>query len=265
MRIGFLGGGAMAEAMLTGILHKQLVDPQDIFVSDHKEDRAQELAASYQVQARVGSAPFLPLLDVLILAVKPKHAQAAMCEVANGLSKQAAILSIVAGLSLDQLETHFPHHPLMRAMPNLPLTVGEGASAYALRNTTPEAMQGVIALLAASGRAIPVEEALLHAVTGLSGSGPAFILLFLEAMIEGGIAAGLSRETARILATQTFLGTAKLAITSGLSLAELKQRVTSPAGTTAAGLLTLEEHAVRGHIMRAILKASQRAQELEGL
>ncbi len=253
----------MAEALIAGMLKERAVLPAHICVSEHKAVRCDELTHKYGIQAQVGAEVFLPHIDVLILAVKPAAAAAAMQESAPLLKEGALVLSIVAGLPIQAIEAVYPEHPVVRAMPNTPLAVGAGMSAYAcgtcagaLECTRTELLLGV------AGRTVQVQESDLDAVTGLSGSGPAYVFLMMEALIEGGVAAGLKRETATELAAQTMLGAAQMVTSGERSPAELRAAVTSPAGTTAAGLRVLERAGVRSALMEAVLAAAERSREL---
>ena len=263
IQIGMIGGGAMAEALIAGLVECGTIPASHISVSDHKAMRCDELTRKYGVHAQVGAESFLPRISVLILAVKPAAAAAAIRETRDLLRVDAAVLSIVAGLPIAALEEGYPNHPVVRAMPNTPLAVGAGMSAYACGTYADDDVSAIVELLlGASGRTVRVHESDLDAVTGLSGSGPAYAFLMIEALIEGGVAAGLKRETASLLAAQTMLGAAQMALVSKHSPADLRAAVTSPAGTTAAGLRVLERAGVRSALIEAVLAAAARSKEL---
>ena len=204
-KIGIIGGGAMAEAMIAGMTaEKGELSPQ-IYVSDHKAARCCALHEQYHVNAQVGAEDFLPRIDVLVLAVKPSAARAAMQETAPLLRRDALVISIVAGLTMAQIAAEYPGHPIVRAMPNTPLAVGAGMSAYACSDDADaSAREAANVVLGTAGRVVEVKEHDLDAVTGLSGSGPAYAFLMIEALTDGGVAAGLRHETASLLAAQTF-------------------------------------------------------------
>mgnify|MGYP000970129265 CR=1 FL=1 len=258
----------MAEALVAGLLHAGTVPPSHISVSEHKAMRCDELVRKYGIRAQVGAESFLPRIDLLILAIKPAAAAAAMRETAPHLKRGALVLSIVAGLPIHAIEAAYPHQPVIRAMPNTPLAVGAGMSAFACGTHAgvAEYMKkgrfwlSRIKLMA--GRTVRVHEGDLDAVTGLSGSGPAYTFLVMEALVEGGVAAGLKRETAALLAAQTLLGAAQMALTAACSPADLRAAVTSPAGTTAAGLRVMERAGVRSALIEAVLAATERSREL---
>lgn len=261
-QIGIIGGGAMAEAMIAGMTAEGAVPPSHIFLSEHKAARCDVLRQTYHVNAQVGAEDFLPRIDVLVLAVKPAAAAAAMHETAPYLRRGALVLSIVAGLTMAQIAAAYPRHPIIRAMPNTPLAVGAGMSAYACSgDADASARKAVDVVLGTAGRVVEVKECDLDAVTGLSGSGPAYAFLMIEALTDGGVAAGLRHDTAQVFAAQTLLGAAQMVL-DGAAPAALRAAVTSPAGTTAAGLRVMENAGVRAALIEAVLAAAERSKEL---
>ena len=261
-QIGIIGGGAMAEAMIAGMTAEGAVPPSHIFISEHKAARCDVLRQTYHVNAQVGAEDFLPRIDVLVLAVKPAAAAAAMHETAPYLRRGALVLSIVAGLTMAQIAAAYPRHPIIRAMPNTPLAVGAGMSAYACSgDADASARKAVDVVLGTAGRVVEVKECDLDAVTGLSGSGPAYAFLMIEALTDGGVAAGLRHDTAQVFAAQTLLGAAQMVL-DGAAPAALRAAVTSPAGTTAAGLRVMENAGVRAALIEAVLAAAERSKEL---
>lgn len=261
-QIGIIGGGAMAEAMIAGMTAEGAVPPSHIFISEHKAARCDVLRQTYHVNAQVGAEDFLPRIDVLVLAVKPAAAAAAMHETAPYLRRGALVLSIVAGLTMAQIAAAYPRHPIIRAMPNTPLAVGAGMSAYACSgDADASARKAVDVVLGTAGRVVEVKECDLDAVTGLSGSGPAYAFLMIEALTDGGVAAGLRHDTAQVFAAQTLLGAAQMVL-DGAVPAALRAAVTSPAGTTAAGLRVMENAGVRAALIEAVLAAAERSKEL---
>ena len=261
-QIGIIGGGAMAEAMIAGMTAEGAVPPSHIFISEHKAARCDVLRQTYHVNAQVGAEDFLPHIDILVLAVKPAAAAAAMHETALYLRRGALVLSIVAGLTMAQIAAAYPRHPIIRAMPNTPLAVGAGMSAYACSgDADASARKAVDVVLGTAGRVVEVKECDLDAVTGLSGSGPAYAFLMIEALTDGGVAAGLRHDTAQVFAAQTLLGAAQMVL-DGAAPAALRAAVTSPAGTTAAGLRVMENAGVRAALIEAVLAAAERSKEL---
>jgi len=201
--------------------------------------------------------------ELVFLAVKPQQAHAACTEIAAGVMAEGVVVSIVAGLPLDTLATWLGTRRVIRVMPNTPCLVGKGVSAVCRTPEVPAAAASrVSALLAAVGYVHEVDEGLLDAVTGLSGSGPGFVALVVEALADGGVKAGLPRALAQALAVETLAGTAALLEQTGEHPAQIKDRVSSPGGTTIAGLAVLEQQAVRGALIDAVVAAAARAKEL---
>lgn len=262
IKLGILGGGQMAEAIIRGLCAKAVVPAECLFVSDHKAERAEELRKRYGVQGTTDTKRMLQNVDVLILAVKPQSLVQALSEIKEGLPAEALLISIVAGAPISCLEAGVPNR-IVRVMPNTPLSVGAGMSVFSLGHTaTEQDAERTRALFGASGEVICLPESSMDAVTGLSGSGPAFVLLILEAMADGGVAAGLKKQDALVLAAQTILGTAQMVSEMESHPAILRDAVTSPAGTTIAGLRVLENRGVRGALLDAVLSAANRSKEL---
>ena len=262
-KIGFIGGGMMASAIVAGLTNRMGYDPNLIFVSDLSEERCAFLRETYHVHASVGADNFISDVDTLVLAVKPQAAQAAMREVAPKTPDKTVVASIVAGLTLASLQAHFMKQPLVRVMPNTPLSVGTGMSAYALNAKAEGADVHIVEeILSACGRAVKVQESMMDAVTGLSGSGPAYGFLMIDALSDGGVMAGLPRDTATLLAAQTMLGAAQMVLSTGKHPDVLRDQVTSPAGTTIAGVRVMEDKGVRGALIDAVLAATKRSEEL---
>ncbi len=257
--LGIIGGGVMGEAILSRLLALGLYSADQVMVSDPSAERRDLLSQQYGVQVTVDNRSVAA--GVLLLAVKPQSFETVAASVAG--SAIPLVLSILAGTTLARLETALPGIPVIRAMPNTPAQVGAGITALAAGPTvTPEHLQLAHRIFAAVGEVLDVPEHLMDAVTGLSGSGPGYVAVIVEALTDGGVAAGLPRPTAAKLALQTLLGSAQLLKTSGLHPAELKDRVTSPGGTTIAGIASLERLGLRSALIEAVLAATHRAQEL---
>ncbi len=260
--LGILGGGQMAEAIVKGLCANKVLPSGNIIVSDHKEKRAEELQDRYGIRGTTDTLWMLQNISTLILAVKPQALKEALEEISRGLPSDIPLLSIVAGVSLAQLEESIPN-PVVRIMPNTPLSVGEGMSVFSLGHSTSEKEAELARLFfGASGKVLCLPESSMDAVTGLSGSGPAFVLLMLEAMADGGVAAGLKKKDALALATQTILGTAKMVFETQEHPSLLRDAVTSPAGTTIEGLRVMEERGVRGALLDAVFAAANRSKEI---
>ncbi|MBQ7477137.1 MAG: pyrroline-5-carboxylate reductase [Selenomonadaceae bacterium] len=262
--IGFVGGGALTESIINAI-RGTLLPSGNIFVSDHKRKRCTELTSRYRVNASVGVDPFIDKVKLLVVAVKPKDAPSAFAEIRNKITLNTVIISVIAGLKIELLEKFFPHSTIVRAMPNVPILVGEGMTAYTInRQAVPSDRKLVEQFWASIGRAIELEEKFMDAVTGLSGSGPAYAFLMIDALSDGGVAAGLSRAAAIELAAQTLLGAAKMVLETGEHPAALRDKVTSPAGTTIEGIRVLEKNGVRSALIEAVLAATEKSRLLGG-
>lgn len=262
--LGCIGGGQMAEALIRGLLAAKLLAPEQIFVRDPSQERLALLQERYRVQAVADAAELCARSRVLLAAVKPQVAAQALADCAPHLTAEHLLLSIMAGVSLTVLRRLAGDRVrLIRAMPNTPALVLAGATAFSPdASASSEDCALARTLFDAVGQSVEVPESQLDAVTGLSGSGPGYVFLFLEALIDGGVLAGLPRPQAERLALQTLYGSAKLALESGEHAALLKGRVTSPGGTTIAGIQALEQGAFRGLVMEAVRRASERSKEL---
>ena len=262
MKIGFIGGGALAEAVIKGIVDN-FIDSRDIFVSDHKQARCDELIQTYKINATVGIDSFVDFVDVLIIAVKPKDATNAMIEVSSKVKSNAIIISVVAGLKLSTIEEHFKTQTVARVMPNVAIAVGEGMIAFSMGRMNNSFDEDVIfELWAELGRCVKVDEKMMDAVTGLSGSGSAYAFLMIDALSDGGVAAGLPRAKAIELAAQTLLGAAKMVLDTGDHPDVLRDKVTSPAGTTIEGVRVLEKCGVRSALIEAVMAATNKSKSL---
>jgi pyrroline-5-carboxylate reductase len=264
-RIGFLGAGRMATALARGWIGAGLIGPEQCRASDPVPAARQSFQAETGCAAGDDNRAVVVASDLLLLAVKPQSMPALLAEIRPALSGRAPlIVSIAAGITLRQLAEGLGNDArLIRVMPNTPCLVGASASGYTPGPTTsPQDVLLVDRLLNAVGRAFRLPEHLLDAVTGLSGSGPAFVYLMIEALSDGGVRVGLPRDVATALAAQTVLGAAKMVLETGNHPGPLKDAVTSPGGTTIAGLHALERAGVRGALMDAVEAATRRAREL---
>jgi pyrroline-5-carboxylate reductase len=262
-RIGFLGAGRMAQALARGWLDAGLVRAEDCRASDPSEAARLAFFNATGCLAVADNPTVVLDSDLLVLAVKPQAMAALLAEV-RPLLRGPLVVSIAAGVTLRQLHDGLGDGcRLVRVMPNTPCLVGASASGYSPgEGATADDLARVDRLLNAVGRAFRLPEVLLDAVTGLSGSGPAFVYLMIEALSDGGVRVGLPREAATALAAQTVLGAAKMVLETGQHPGALKDMVTSPGGTTIAGLHALERGGVRGALMDAVEAATRRATEL---
>jgi pyrroline-5-carboxylate reductase len=263
MNFGLIGCGKMASALLGGMLKADVCSPRQVSVSDCHWASAQKLAAETGCRALQTNEEVAHASDVLILCVKPQDALAVLGSLQPLLAGKL-VVSIAAGVSLSALEgAAGPEARMVRVMPNTPALVNRAASAYALGGTASQADGELVEkLFGAVGVVCGVKEGLLDAVTGLSGSGPAYGFLFIEALADGGVLMGLPREMALRLAAQTLSGAAEMVLQSGEHPAVLRDRVASPGGTTIAGVEALESGGVRAGIIRAVRAASERSREM---
>ena len=262
--LGFLGAGNMAGALIKGLLHAGVVSPDRIYASDVKADRLKQLAAAHGIHVTSDNHELVRKCDVLVLATKPQVIDKALSAVSGDIKEGTLIVSVAAGVPIAALEARLPPNArVVRSMPNTPAIALAGATAIAAGTHATEADLAVArALFEAVGRVVTLEEAQLDAVTGLSGSGPAYIMLIIEALADGGVKVGLHRDTALLLAAQTVYGSAKLQLETGEHPGRLKDMVTSPGGTAIAGLHTLESGALRKTLIDAVECATKRSAEL---
>jgi len=265
-KLGLIGGGVMGEALLSRLIVREIYQPLEIVVSEVKETRRDYLAQTYGVQVTADNQAVARKSRAIMLAIKPQI----FPEVAKVLNQalttsesKPLIISILAGVKLSQLESAFEQLPVIRAMPNTPATVGAGITALAMGSQAQENDRQIARKIFESvGEVVEVPETLMDAVTGLSGSGPAYVAMIVEALADGGVKSGLPREIAMQLALATIKGTVELLQTTKMHPAELKDRVTSPGGTTIAGVAQLEKGGLRSALIQAVQAASARSLEL---
>lgn len=263
-KIGFIGGGNMAAALIRGLLQSHTVSPDQIRASDVKAERLTELHEKYGIQTSTENDEIARWADVLVIAVKPQIVDRILAPIAASLSEGDLVISIAAGVPLEAIETRLPEGArVIRSMPNTAAMALAGATAIAPgAHATAADLEVARALFDAVGRCVVLDESLLDAVTGLSGSGPAYVMLMIEALADGGVKVGLGRDTALLLAAQTVYGAAKLQLETGEHPGRLKDMVTSPGGTAIAGLHTLEAGGLRRTLIDAVETASLRSAEL---
>jgi len=263
-KIGVIGAGKIGSAIARGIIRAGLVKKENVMASDVSDALRQAIAGDLDIKVTPDNGALCDFAEILILAVKPQIVDPVAREIAKKLGKSKLLVSVAAGVPLGRIETQLePGARVVRVMPNIPCVVGAGAAGFAGGgHATAADLEKVGAILNSFGVGFAVEEKYLDAVTGLSGSGPAYVFLFMEALADGGVQAGLSRDVALKLAMQTVYGAARMALESNKHLSELKDEVTSPGGTTIAGLYAMEQNGFRGTVMNAVVSATKRSQEL---
>ena len=263
-QVGFVGAGNMGEALIKGLLHSHLCRPEQITCSDVRPERLKTMKEVYGVKTTSSNSEVVKHSDIVILAVKPQILKQVVMDIARYLEPSKLIISIAAGVAMESIEMCAKKElKLIRVMPNICVSVGEGISAIAAgKHATKEDRLVAKAIFDSAGKSLFIEEYLLDAVTGLSGSGPAYIFLIVDALADAGVKVGLARSDALLLASQTVLGSAKMLIETGEHPGRLKDSVTSPGGTAIAGLHTLEEGGLRTTLINAVEVATQRSRVL---
>ncbi len=264
MKITFIGGGAMGEAMLSAILDKGLSKPQAISVSDINETRRQHLGQKYGVNVTASNRQAAQTGEVVILAIKPQNLVEVMAELSGQLKPTQLVLSIIAGARINTLCLGLDHVCVVRVMPNTPAQIGEGMSVWTATAEVTEQQRGWAgSILGAMGKEIYVDdEKYIDMVTAVSGSGPAYVFLFVESLVDAAVDIGLPRDMAQELVLQTLLGSGHLIQKSGKLPAELRRMVTSPGGTTAEALHKLEEGGFSDLVRQAVIAAYNKAKGL---
>jgi pyrroline-5-carboxylate reductase len=267
LRIGFIGGGNMATALIAGLLDKGGLASEQVRASDVDAAQLKALTERFGITTVTDNLALIEWAECLVLAVKPQSVAQALLGCREKFTGDKLLISICAGVPILELMQRVGDEArVVRAMPNTPALISQGATGLAAGpHATERDRAFALELFTLVGKCWEVSEAQLDAVTGLSGSGPAYVLLFAEALADGGVRQGLPREISRQLALQTVLGTATLAQGSGVHMAELRDRVTSPAGTTIEGLMALEGAGVRAAVIDAVSAATERSRELGAL
>jgi pyrroline-5-carboxylate reductase len=262
--VGFIGTGNMAEALIKGLLRTTVLVPQSIWGSEPRQSRVDEIKTRYGIAMTKYNADVVRHCPIVVLSVKPQILPSVCDEIAPHLKPRTLVISIAAGVPLAVLEARLPAGThVVRVMPNTPALVAAGATAISPgRHATPEDLKTTEHIFRSVGLTVVLDEEQLDAVTGLSGSGPAYLFLIIEALSDAGVKMGLSRYNALALAAHTVLGSAKLLIETGEHPGQLKDRVTSPGGTAIAGLHTLEAGGLRTTLINAVEAATRRSREL---
>jgi pyrroline-5-carboxylate reductase len=263
-RVGFVGGGNMGEAMVRGLLGAGLVPAGLIAATDVRKERAEQLAKQFGITAHDDNVRLVREADVVVLAVKPQVMAGVLAEIAPAVTARHLLISIAAGVATATIRVGLGKDArIIRVMPNTPALVLQGATALAKgKGLEADDLATAEEIFGAVGRVVVLDEELMDAVTGLSGSGPAYVAIVIESLADGGVKMGLDRATAMTLATQTVLGAAQLLSETGMHPGALKDMVSSPGGTTIAGISALEEGGIRTTFIRAVERATLRSREL---
>jgi pyrroline-5-carboxylate reductase len=265
-KIGFVGSGNMAEALIKGIITAKLYEPKNIFISDIKPDRLKFIAQKYNVTPALTNAELAAKVETLVLSIKPQNLTDALNSLKGATKKDALIISIVAGKRVAAIAAILGDIPIVRVMPNTPALIGQGATAVFANQKAKSLLEKARLIFTSVGKAVIVDnEDLIDAVTAISGSGPAYYFLLMEEMIKVGVEMGLSEEVAKELVLQTAKGSGMLAVEAAKNNegpAILRQKVTSPGGTTEAALKILAEGKFGALIAAAVKKARERSQQL---
>ena len=266
MAIGFIGGGIMAEAIIRGVLNQKVIPDSDFLISELVESRRKFLKDNYKINVTSNNIELVEKSDVIILCVKPQNLLNVAKELQGSLRADQLLISILAGISIDKLIDQFGHNKVIRVMPNTPAQIGEGSSVWLSSNeVSVEDKIFAKKILSSLGLEIEVlDEKLIDIGTALSGSGPAYVALFIESLIDAAVALGMTRDMAEKLSLQTVFGTSKLMADQNISAVELKTMVTSPGGTTAEALMTLEKQQFRTALMEAVYSAYKKSISLRG-
>ena len=263
-RIGLIGGGNMAAAIISGILKAGISVPERILAADVSEAAREKLKDTYGIMTTSDNQEAARFSEILFLAVKPHICGNVIPEIRDVLDSRTVVVSIAAGQTLEKLDSWFGKEvPIVRAMPNTPAMVGEGMTAFCCsRAVTEQQKEQVAKILNSFGKAEPLPEPLFNTVTAVSGSSPAYVYMFIEAMADGAVAGGMDRQTAYRFCAQAVLGSAKMVLDTGRHPGELKDMVCSPGGTTMEAVLALEEKGMRAAVESAVRACIRKAEEL---
>ena len=264
-KLAFIGGGAMGEAIIKGITRAGLMDPAAIFVGAHRQERADYLHDTYGVTALTDNAEAVKDAEMVVLAIKPQMVDSALDKtLAAAVDRNAVILSIMGSVTIEKIANIFKGHAVIRTMPNTPLAVGAGMTAIAPGDNVPDAaVQTALKIFGCCGETLLIQEKDIEAVTAVSGCGPGYVYVLIDALADAGVMAGLPRAAAIQLAAQTFAGSGKMVLETGQHPAVLRDMVTSPGGTTIAGIKALENGAVRGAMYNAVQAVLDRSEALK--
>jgi len=262
-KIGVIGCGNMGEAIVRGIVKSQKIKSTQIIVSDIDPDKIETIVEKYNVAGTTSNRRVVENSDIIFLSVKPKDLEKTVLPVKDAFKAKKIVISVLAGIKISKIKNLIPEPTIVRIMPNTPALIGEGAVGISFgEDIHPSKKEELMDILKSLGTVVEVDETLMDAVTGLSGSGPAYVFMFIEALIQGGIKEGLSYNQAKELAVQTVLGSAKLMKDTGEHPSILRDKVSSPGGTTIHAIHKLEEKGLKDAVITAVSEAAKKSREL---
>ncbi len=263
-KIGLIGCGVMGVSLLNGIIHSSLVHPADVMVWDVLPEKTDEMIKQFKVTAAAEMKQVLDAPRLVFLAVKPVDMPGVLENIKESLTERHVLISVAAGISIEQIEKGVGENKkIIRLMPNTPCLIGKGMTVVSPGMNVDENELGFVnSLMEALGKVVVLEEELMDAATGLSGSGPAYAFMFIDALADGGVKMGLPRDKALLLAAQTLSGASEMVLQTGEHPSVLKDKVASPGGTTIAGISALEKRGFRGTVIKAVESATKRSKEL---
>ncbi|MDD3014775.1 MAG: pyrroline-5-carboxylate reductase [Candidatus Gastranaerophilales bacterium] len=264
MKIGFIGAGNMGKAIINGLINSNFISGENILAAEISEQIAERISSELKITVFTDNKELVKKSDIIVLCVKPHFIQSVIENIKGCLTENKLIISIAAGISTGFIEKIIDNKiPVIRVMPNTPALLGEGMAAICRgQHVSDEQMKFTLELFSKIGRSIEIQEKLINAVTGISGSGPAFIYTIIEALADGGVKLGLPKNVAIELAAQTTLGAAKMILETNKHPSVLKDEVTTPGGTTIAGLMIMEEYKVRSALSKTVQETARVADEL---
>jgi len=263
-KIGFIGAGNMGKAIINGLLNSNFLTKDRVLASEVSEQTAKKVSSELGITVLTDNKELVKTSDIIILCIKPYFIQSVLEEIKNCLTENKLLISIAAGISTEFIEKNIGGKiPVIRVMPNTPALVGEGMAAICKgRFASDKQAEFALELFSKVGRSIEVQEKFINAVTGISGSGPAYMYTIIEALADGGVKLGLPKSTAIELAAQTAIGAAKMVLETGKHPSVLKDEVTTPGGTTIAGLMVMEENKIRSALAKTVIETAKVAGEL---
>jgi pyrroline-5-carboxylate reductase len=262
-KVGFIGCGNMAEAILSGVLNSGLLPAENIYASDVRKDRLEAIRNRFKIRITNNNKELSTFSDIIILAVKPQNLNEVLEEIKGEIKENKLVVSIAAGIPIKRIQAFLPEKKIVRVMPNTPVLVNAGISGIcANSNVTEQDEEKVLKIFESVGKAIRVPERLMDALTAISGSGPAYVSLFIESLIDAGVEAGLPWDIATQLVLSTVEGTVRLIEETGHHPAIIRSKVTSPGGVTACGIHVMEEKGLRSSILGGVIAAFEKSKSL---